>query len=53
MTSRGTTINHFHEKLLLLTGRMNTEHGRALAESRHEFMQAFLDEFHNEWAARA
>lgn len=53
MTSRGTTINHFHEKLLLLTERMNTEHGRALAESRHKFMQRFLDKFDEEWAGRA
>lgn len=52
-TSLGTTINHFHEKLLLLTERMNTEHGRAIAESRHKFMQRFLDRFDEEWAGQA
>jgi uncharacterized protein len=43
------TTNHFHEKLLLLRDRMNTARGRQLAEGRHRFMEAFLDEFHAEW----
>ncbi|TDQ04542.1 HD domain-containing protein [Labedaea rhizosphaerae] len=52
MASRGTTINHFHEKLLLLTERMNTDHGRSLAKARHEFMEMFLEQFHAEWRGK-
>lgn len=44
-----TSINHFHEKLLTLRDRMKTPAGRAVAESRHAFMQQFLDQFLAEW----
>jgi uncharacterized protein len=47
--STSSTINHFHEKLLLLKERMNTAFARQLAEARHRYMQAFLDEFAAEW----
>jgi len=49
LNSKGTTINHFHEKLLLLCDRMNTDFGRKLAQERHRYMVDFLDRFDAEW----
>jgi uncharacterized protein len=48
--TRGTTINHFHEKLLLLRSRMKTDTGRAMATSRHQVLVDFLSEFEAEWS---
>ncbi len=44
-----SSINHFHEKLLLLRDRMFTKTGKELAHHRHEFMEMYLEEFHKEW----
>lgn len=48
-TSRTSSVNHFHEKLLLLKDLMNTEPAKRLAEERHEYMRLFLSQFHAEW----
>ena len=53
LKSRGSTLNHFHEKLLLLRGRMRTAAGRRLAAGRDAFLRRFLDRFHREWDGRA
>lgn len=47
--SKGTTINHFHEKLLLLKDRLNTETARKMGQERHDLMVKFLDDFMSEW----
>lgn len=48
-TAKSSTINHFHEKLLLLTQRLNTTTAKEIGQRRHEFMQQFVDEFMMEW----
>lgn len=48
-SSKGTSLNHFYEKLFLLKDRMNTKSGRILAEERHRFMQGYVARFLAEW----
>ncbi len=50
--AKGTTINHFYEKLLLLQERMQTETGKRIAEARTSFLKLFLERFYLEWNSR-
>jgi uncharacterized protein len=48
-----SAIDHFHEKLLNLKDEMHTDAAREVAESRHEFLESFLDRFEAEWYGHA
>ena len=50
--SRGTSINHFYEKLLLLKELMSTDTARVIAEKRHIVMEDYLQEFFMEWEGK-
>ncbi|AUC74831.1 HD domain-containing protein [Olleya sp. Bg11-27] len=50
--SNAPTINHFHEKLLLLKELMNTKTGTKIATQRHQYMVDFLKQFHAEWEGK-
>lgn len=47
--AKGTTINHFYEKLLLLKERMNTNTGKKIAEKRTNYMEDYLKQFFKDW----
>ena len=47
--SESPTLNHFYEKLLLLSAKMNTPTGKKIAKARHQYMEDFLSQFLGEW----
>lgn len=47
---KGSSVQHFYDKLLLLKDLMNTAAGRKLAQQRDAYLRGFLDEFYAEWA---
>ncbi|MDY6817631.1 MAG: HD domain-containing protein [Halobacteriales archaeon] len=49
----GTSVGHFHEKLLRLKDDMNTDTAHEIAVERHRFMETFLDRFKREWQGEA
>lgn len=49
---QGATTNHFYEKLLLIKDRMQTAHGKKLAQQRHRVMEDYLKQFFAEWEGR-
>jgi len=49
ISNRSSTINHFYEKLLLLVDRMNTREAKDIAQNRHEYIQAYIQRFDQEW----
>ncbi|MBW8349212.1 HD domain-containing protein [Bacillus sp. IITD106] len=46
---KSTAINHFYEKLFKLKDLMNTDMGKKMAESRHQFMKEYIETFFNDW----
>lgn len=49
---KGTTINHFYEKILKLIDLMHTKTGRKLARGRHKFVKEYLNRFYEEWEGK-
>ncbi len=46
------SISHFYDKLLKLKDLMNTPKGKAMAEEKTLYMEAFLKKFYEEWESK-
>ncbi|KAI8140381.1 hypothetical protein BJV82DRAFT_226576 [Fennellomyces sp. T-0311] len=46
--TKGTAINHFHEKLFRLSSMMRTPAGKVMAKERDQFMHAFIRQIEQE-----
>lgn len=49
LESRGSSVNHFYEKLFKLKDMMNTDVGKRIAKERDEYMHKYLNRFLDEW----
>lgn len=47
-----TTLNHFYEKLLQVKDKLNTRSAKRIAQSRHQFLEDFLNRFYLEMAGK-
>ena len=50
--NKGTSINHFYEKLFLLKDLMNTKKAKEIACERDNFMRLYLEQFLDEWEGK-
>ncbi|MDE3839297.1 phosphohydrolase [Bacillus methanolicus] len=44
-----SSIHHFYEKLLKIKDSLHTATAKEMARERHQFMEAFLNQFYSEW----
>lgn len=49
--NQSSTIEHFYDKLLLIKDKLHTQAAKELAEERHEFLIAYLNQFKKEWGS--
>jgi uncharacterized protein len=49
---KGTDINHFYEKILLLKDMMNTKTAKRIAQERHDYIVQYLNRFYKEWEGK-
>ncbi|ASS48385.1 MAG: hypothetical protein A3D31_08525 [Candidatus Fluviicola riflensis] len=48
-SDKSHTMNHFHEKLLLLKDRLHTKTAKEMGERRHQLMENFVEDFYRDW----